>query len=203
MTEDDGWKYSVATADWLWEHSHSSGTHWDPRAADAFPFAPDWHDLQLPRLGCVEQLKCLDQFHDQLEIDHSLAALKEELGKARQKHLNWLLSRPDLASEFVLEPGQFFPSPHTLEFLAEIVPDFDMETVVKDSLMSLSLVHWYCARNGTSVESLLPLTPDEWETVFYGETNAVPEWWLQLHLAGGHPIFFEHQLAGGGHGSKL
>ncbi|KAI9219457.1 hypothetical protein BC828DRAFT_166203 [Blastocladiella britannica] len=49
LTRTGGWSFAVEGADWLWQHSHSSGTHWDS-SLHAFPFAPDWHDADLPSL---------------------------------------------------------------------------------------------------------------------------------------------------------
>ncbi|KAI9220169.1 hypothetical protein BC828DRAFT_384141 [Blastocladiella britannica] len=39
--------FTPEAADWLWQHSHSSGTHWDSTLQSALPFAPAWHDLKL------------------------------------------------------------------------------------------------------------------------------------------------------------
>ncbi|KAI9218845.1 hypothetical protein BC828DRAFT_399304 [Blastocladiella britannica] len=106
---------------------------------------------------------------------------------------NWLHSRLELLSDLVIKPpDELTPLLFTLEFIAAIAPDFDMEELSVWPPTNQTLVQWQCARDGTTVESMLPLAPEEWDTVFYAHTNTIPEWWLQLHLAGGHPIVFMH-----------
>ncbi|KAI9224307.1 hypothetical protein BC828DRAFT_424993 [Blastocladiella britannica] len=48
VAKRNGWKFSLAAADWLWDHSHVSGTHWNHSFEGAFGFASDWNDLALP-----------------------------------------------------------------------------------------------------------------------------------------------------------
>ncbi|KAI9217245.1 hypothetical protein BC828DRAFT_408689 [Blastocladiella britannica] len=49
LIESRGWEFSPQGAEWLWQHAHRSGTHWDG-SLNAFGFAPDWHDVALSRL---------------------------------------------------------------------------------------------------------------------------------------------------------
>ncbi|KAI9221864.1 hypothetical protein BC828DRAFT_397153 [Blastocladiella britannica] len=47
LTDDTSHLLSVSrveVAEWLWQHSHESGTHWDS-TLDAFSFSPDWKEI--------------------------------------------------------------------------------------------------------------------------------------------------------------
>ncbi|KAI9221386.1 hypothetical protein BC828DRAFT_381080 [Blastocladiella britannica] len=45
-----GWELTAVGTEWLWQHSHSSGTHWGATVhKHAFGFAPDWHDIDPSR----------------------------------------------------------------------------------------------------------------------------------------------------------
>ncbi|KAI9223974.1 hypothetical protein BC828DRAFT_374552 [Blastocladiella britannica] len=111
-------------------------------------------------------------------------AIKFGLAKVQ----SWLLSRHELAIGMELYPGDTIHAPHTLDFVAAIAPDFGLENVANRPMTQMALVYWHCARNRTTVDSLMPQTPKQWESLFDADINSIPEWWLQCHVAGGHPI---------------
>ncbi|KAI9225005.1 hypothetical protein BC828DRAFT_401778 [Blastocladiella britannica] len=76
---------------------------------------------------------------------------------------------------------------YTLDFMAEFVPDQDMPT---QTFTNMTAATWHCYRTGTTVDSLLPLTPEQWARVLDSTDLISYEWWLQLHLAAGQvPVF--------------
>ncbi|KAI9218228.1 hypothetical protein BC828DRAFT_440330 [Blastocladiella britannica] len=77
--------------------------------------------------------------------------------------------------------GGVSPTALTLDFVAEIV---DEPTTMPLSGRMSAL--WHCARSGTTVESLLPLSVNRWCGVLERYDSVALEWWLQCHVTAGH-----------------
>ncbi|KAI9217541.1 hypothetical protein BC828DRAFT_390920 [Blastocladiella britannica] len=218
LVDGRGWNFSVATAEWLWQHSHFSGTHWS-RSTRAFDFDADWHNIGLPflqefdfptmdlmrwwtnksvylgqnivvqsaaawacmRAGRVDSLDCILHFYDVLDVECTRDEIKALIKLAR--------GRPKLDAQPRFDEDEDEWTPHMLDSATE--HDLDLKIVNGRELTNMGKVHSACARQGISVESLLPLTPIQWGLIIlHAKTSVIPEWWLQLHLAGGHAIKF-------------
>ncbi|KAI9216034.1 hypothetical protein BC828DRAFT_394351 [Blastocladiella britannica] len=97
----------------------------------------------------------------------------------------WLCSRPNVYSQ-LKTPTYCGPRAtiYTLEFMDKLGSE------AMPSSIKLERVLWKCMSLGTSVNSVVPLSPEQWTTVADNIDILSKEWWLRLHLAAGHPIVF-------------
>ncbi|KAI9215972.1 hypothetical protein BC828DRAFT_394462, partial [Blastocladiella britannica] len=106
---------------------------------------------------------------------------------------HWLLSRPELVSEkFNLADDAFAgrepPPLYTLDFVTHFFADPNAATRFKQLRTTMLGERWQCYANGTKIDSLLPLSPAQWDRV----VCSYNVWWLQAHLAAGHVPVFPH-----------
>ncbi|KAI9218441.1 hypothetical protein BC828DRAFT_388617 [Blastocladiella britannica] len=113
----------------------------------------------------------------------------------------WLLDHPSLVAFESGENHSWFvercisalgtATPLTLAFFRGFFPDLDASAwlpLPKASYGSITAIHWFCTRARVAVASLLPLKPDIYVELLQQGRLVMLEWWLQAHLAAGHPF---------------
>ncbi|KAI9217714.1 hypothetical protein BC828DRAFT_408252 [Blastocladiella britannica] len=103
LTDDTSRLLSVSrveVAEWLWQHSHESGTHWNS-TLDAFSFAPDWKGLKLDtglpqyflpkvvRYGLVNHLNVVLHFADKISFEWNEELVCTAIGAGRLNVVKW------------------------------------------------------------------------------------------------------------------
>ncbi|KAI9217189.1 hypothetical protein BC828DRAFT_391799 [Blastocladiella britannica] len=161
----------------------------------------DAHRNELPDqdLDCSNQLwhaaehdaaDVLDWWHDRYPLTAKKDCQRVLTGAIRNNARavqDWFRSHPDLVCSSVMIPAYICPAPFTLDFLTEFGTTLNMPRFT-----NMVAAAWQCHRSGVAIDSLLPLAPEQWDSVIDGCDFIATEWWLQAHLAAGLAIVFPH-----------
>ncbi|KAI9217286.1 hypothetical protein BC828DRAFT_391552 [Blastocladiella britannica] len=152
--------------------------------SDAVDVLAWWHAHRFPASKADWQQVCIEA----IKNDASYVQL-------------WLLDRldlfaPDTNEELIVFTNAcmsvlLWAKPFTYDFVRTAFPDLDMSVwipVADHAYSCLTTLYFWCGFCNITVTSLLPLKPTILDTLLKARSVAMIEWWLQLHLAAGHPF---------------
>ncbi|KAI9218442.1 hypothetical protein BC828DRAFT_429321 [Blastocladiella britannica] len=192
------------------------GVKWSQAiVACAIKISSDLHCGELPPqdLGCSSKLSnaaaldgvnVLEWWHaHQLpacKVDWQWVCIKSIEYNSRRVQM-WLMDHVALFmpkseedhQQFMAEciPALKWAAPFTLDFFNTIFTNLDPPISIPMSAYHCATsLYWFCALTHATVASLLPSKPRIFSSLFEGEDTNALEWWLQVHLAAGHPLHF-------------
>ncbi|KAI9220680.1 hypothetical protein BC828DRAFT_398010 [Blastocladiella britannica] len=80
-------------------------------------------------------------------------------------------------------------APHSLDFLGALFPELVIGSPLPEhAYRCMMMLYWFCACTHITITSLLPLDPQKVCILLRSHSLVMFEWWLQAHLAAGHPL---------------